>query len=190
MDMQLNRVWRGMHNRCYNENQKSYKNYGAKGIRVCERWHGKQGFKKFLADMGERPEKGTIERIDSRGNYEPSNCRWATRLEQANNKSNNRYITIEGITQTKTQWARQYNIGVAIFHQRLQNGMLPLDALTKPVAKRSNSTLSDDDVREIRDTYPLMTANALGVKFGVSKKAILNILHNRTYQDVQPSKVS
>ena len=190
MNMQLYRVWRGMFNRCYNQNQKSYKNYGAKGIRVCDEWHGKEGFKNFIKDLGERPVGATIERINSRGNYEPSNCRWATRLEQANNKSNNRMITINGLTQTKSQWAKSHNINVSLFHFRVKNGMDPLEALTKPVAKRPNSTLTDDNIVEIRNSYPMITTPNLAKKFGVSKKAILNILHNRTYQDVQTSKAS
>jgi hypothetical protein len=74
-----------MWQRCTNPNHKGYKNYGGRGITVCERW---DSFKNFYADMGEAPEGRSLDRINNDGNYEPSNCRWATRKEQAQNSRN------------------------------------------------------------------------------------------------------
>jgi len=73
--------------RCFNPKTLAYKNYGGRGITVCERWQGEHGFENFLADMGERPAGKTLDRFPNNdGNYEANNCRWATSAEQANNK--------------------------------------------------------------------------------------------------------
>ncbi len=75
-----------MHRRCNNEMCGGYENYGGRGIKVCERWSGPAGFGNFLADMGRRAKNRSLDRINVNGNYEPSNCRWATNKQQANNK--------------------------------------------------------------------------------------------------------
>jgi hypothetical protein len=74
-----------MRSRCRNPKDTSYKDYGGRGITVCKRWQGPQGFQNFLADLGERPRNKTLDRKDVNGNYEPGNCRWATSKEQGNN---------------------------------------------------------------------------------------------------------
>jgi hypothetical protein len=75
--------WQNMIQRCTNPNSTGWKNYGARGIKVCERW---RVFDNFLSDMGKRPDGMTLDRINNDGDYEPNNCRWATRLVQASNQ--------------------------------------------------------------------------------------------------------
>jgi hypothetical protein len=85
--------WSGMQARCYNKNNPKYKDYGGRGIIVCDRWLGRAGFINFYEDLGQRPAKNyTIDRINVNGNYEPSNCRWATPLEQGRNKQSTKYV--------------------------------------------------------------------------------------------------
>lgn len=82
------RAWNGARNRCNNPNNKDYDNYGGRGIRMCERW---SLFQNFLADMGEAPEKLSLDRINNDGNYEPGNCRWATKSQQNFNQRKRKY---------------------------------------------------------------------------------------------------
>jgi len=99
------RIWQGMMERCTNSNFKSWSNYGGRGIQVCERW---REFPNFIADMGPRPsDDHQIDRYpDNDGDYQPGNCRWATREEQQSNTRASRRLTINGVTKTVADWAR------------------------------------------------------------------------------------
>jgi len=98
-------VWRSMRNRCLNPKSRGYENYGGRGIKVCDRWLG--SFDNFKNDMGERLSGMTLERINNDGDYEPSNCRWATRKEQQNNKRNNILMTLNGVTKNVMEWSEE-----------------------------------------------------------------------------------
>lgn len=113
-------IWMGIKARCTCETNSAYKYYGAKGVKVCDAWLN--SFEQFLADMGEAPEGMSIERIDVSGNYEPSNCKWATQEEQANNKTNNRFITWRGKTMTAAQWGRKVGLCSHTILRRLRDG--------------------------------------------------------------------
>ncbi len=121
------RLWVELRQRCNNPNIDAYKWYGARGISVCKRW---SSFDNFLADMGNRPAGMSLDRIDVNGNYEPSNCRWATRSEQANNRRDCRYITYKGKTQTIAQWARQVGISHSSMDKRIRKWGAPIKEVT------------------------------------------------------------
>jgi len=117
-------AWRQMRRRCDYPRDKDYHRYGGRGIKVCDRW---QTYGNFLADMGERPAGMTIDRIDPDGDYEPSNCRWATRKQQAaNRKQTSRYLTFNGMTRSVKEWAAILNVSTTVIHMRLLRNW-PLD---------------------------------------------------------------
>lgn len=117
----LYKVWSAMKERCFKTKHPKYKNYGGRGIKVCDRW--RNSFDKFKADVGDRPTEGhSLDRINNDGNYEPANCRWATREQQARNKRNSKYYTYEGKTQTIRDWADEYAMDPELAAQRAKRG--------------------------------------------------------------------
>ena len=122
------RIWKGMKRRCYNKNDASYSEYGGRGIAICDRW--RNDFLLFLKDMGESPKGLSIERINNQGNYEPSNCRWATPAEQCRNRASNRWYELNGQRKCLTDWADEYGIHPATVSGRLERGWDFYRALT------------------------------------------------------------
>lgn len=125
-------VYDNMKSRCYNQNNHYYKNYGGRGIKICDRWL--ESFWNFAEDMIERPSKEhQLERIDNDGDYSPENCRWATRREQGLNKRSNRLITYQGITKTLSEWSLSTGIHRATLADRIDKlGWSIEDVMTKP----------------------------------------------------------
>ena len=125
-------IWKTMRQRCNNPNNGAYKEYGGRGVKVCKRW---DKFESFYKDMGQRPSsKHQIERLDNDGDYEPSNCVWATQLAQANNKRNTLYITFRGVTKPISDWAREVGIQKTTIRARIFNYKWDVErALTKGV---------------------------------------------------------
>lgn len=119
----LHNIWSGMKARCYNKNHDYYKNYGGRGVTVCEEWRDNfQAFYDWAVSNGYSTEL-TIDRINNDGNYEPSNCRWSTKKEQANNTRKNKRITFNGKTQTLSQWADEYGLSQDLLGERLLRGV-------------------------------------------------------------------
>lgn len=114
------KIWSHMKDRCHNANAKDYRHYGGRGIKVCERWL--ESFENFLADMGVCPPKHQLERINNNGNYEPGNCRWATRTEQMRNTRKNVMLTFQGKTMPISQWAEQLKAQPQTLYSRAKAG--------------------------------------------------------------------
>ena len=128
------RSWAHMRRRCKDQRDNRYDRYGGRGIVVCERWQ--TSFAAFLADMGPKPTpQHSIDRIDNDGNYEPGNCRWATRREQGNNTKRNRLLTLNGETMTVTEWSRKVGIHNRTIRARLARGWTVQDALLAPLTQ-------------------------------------------------------
>ena len=127
------RIWRLIHKRCEDPNDTGYPKYGARGIKVCERW---RDFGSFLEDMGLRPSRRhSIDRIDNNGNYEPGNCRWATAREQSNNRRSSLLLEFQGEWRTQAEWSRYVGIKQATIHMRLKYGW-PMAEVMNPLDRR------------------------------------------------------
>lgn len=140
------RIWEGMRRRCEQKTHLSYPRYGGAGVKVCSRW---KKFENFFADMGPRPSpEYSIDRYPNQsGNYEPGNCRWATKTEQQRNKKNNVFVEYEGERMLLLEVVAKLGVRRGVIYQRLKTGW-PLDeALTTPVrAKRKNKTTIAKDL--------------------------------------------
>lgn len=139
-------IWKGMVDRCYNPENQAYMHYGGRGITVCDEWKNDFFAFNFWAHKNGYRDDLTIDRIDVNGNYEPSNCRWATYKEQAANKrpmeewpsygcrkKHGEQWTIDGRTMYISEWAEEYNISIPLLRYRVKtNGMTPKEALETP----------------------------------------------------------
>lgn len=129
------RSWGSMKARCFNKFDKWYCRYGGRGITVCKRW---MKFENFYLDMGERPLGKSLDRINNNGNYEPANCRWATKTEQMGNKSNNVIYELNGIKDCVSGWSRRLGIKRETLQSRIVRGWSLIDLLTKKIGEHRN----------------------------------------------------
>ena len=133
-------VWLNMRERCFRPTNSAYRNYGARGITVCERW--KDSFENFLADMGPRPSpEHSLDRIDNEGDYTNENCRWTTRDIQNRNSRHNSMLEAFGKRMCAKDWARSIGVHEATIHNRLKAGWPLEDVLGTPsCGKRPSQT--------------------------------------------------
>jgi hypothetical protein len=130
----LYRTWNGMIQRCTHLHNKDYPRYGGRGITVCDRW---MDVRNFIADMGNRPNNSTLDRIDNNKGYSPSNCKWSKPIEQGNNKSNNRTLKLDNtVYSSLAEAARKFNIPESTLRNRLKT-MSFEEAISIPISSKN-----------------------------------------------------
>lgn len=135
--------WIGMLDRCNNPNAEGFAYYGGRGVRVCERWSGTGGLARFIADMGPRKSRDyEIDRIDNNGNYEPGNCRWATRSQQCRNTRRNVMVTHNGETMCITDWATRCGLAPKTLHYRLFKLKWTMDKAMSTPSKKARHVVA------------------------------------------------
>jgi hypothetical protein len=130
-------VWSMMKYRCDKKDHPSYRLYGLRGIKYCERW---KKFKNFLDDMGERPDGLSLDRIDNDGDYCRENCKWATGIEQINNRRNTVWLTLNGERLPRGEWCRRLGLHKGALDHRMRAGWSDKRVLETPFRKRTNRT--------------------------------------------------
>ena len=147
-------AWQSMRDRCSNPNNKSFGRYGGRGITVCKEWDAYVAFRDWSLANG-YSDALSIDRIDNDGNYEPSNCRWATPKQQGNNRGNNRILCYMGESHTTAEWSRILGIHHSTIHGRLNNGWSVDEALStipkkrrKQIRRRNNGSITQSDQQD------------------------------------------
>lgn len=189
-------LWKAMKARCYNPNNKETKRYKGRGILVCEVW--RNSFVQFLKDMGVRPTpKHTLERIRNNEGYSPSNCRWATAKEQANNRRSNRNIKVFGKTMTVAQASIKFQINSKTIRARLELGWSEQDAVTTPslgAGGRRKQVLGEEHPRSKLTEAKVLairrlrlegwTLKSIGERYCITLQAVFAIVKRKTWTHI------
>jgi hypothetical protein len=133
------KTWKSMLDRCELRAHKSFKDYGGRGIRVCDSW---RTYENFVADMGARPDGMQLDRVDNSKGYEPGNCRWSTPKQNCNNRRSSRYLEFKSERRTVAQWARSSGMSPSTLFKRLEDGWSIEKALTQPVKRQRNNAVA------------------------------------------------
>ena len=168
----LYRIWLNMKQRCNNPNNKDYAHYGNRGIKVCTEWENSfDSFRDWAIENGYAAEL-TLDRKNNDRGYCPDNCRWATRKEQVNNRSNNLTFTYKGITHTLVEWSEIYGINSSTLHDRVMRlGYSFEEAISKPMPKIIRSLTYKGKTQSLIDW-----SKELNIPYGTLKSR-LNKLH-------------
>lgn len=176
-------TWRNMKARCYTKSNSDFHSYGGRGVRICERW---MEFWKFVEDMGPKPTpQHSIDRWpDKNGNYEQSNCRWATSGQQSLNTNRNRFLEYEGRRLSICQWADEKGLSRDVLRERLNRGWTIEKALTLPTIQlgKCSRKLTPAQVASIRTDS--MSNRELSELFSVTPDTIRNVRKRRVYADL------
>jgi hypothetical protein len=177
-------AWCAIRSRCYNDKNPGYKNYGGRGVIICEKW--KYDFDSFLLDMGLAPTKQhSIERINNDGNYEPANCKWATPAEQSRNKRNNILVTYNGEELPLKTWCSKLNMTCQTASRYLNRGMTFEDIANNYHGSLVKRWLNESEVIILKAFLKegisyLEIARELMIDQGI----VWRIAQNRTYKNI------
>lgn len=129
------RTWVQMRQRCNNPNNPDFNRYGGRGIKICDRW---KSFDNFYSDMGKRPEKYTLDRMDNNGDYSPENCRWANRREQSINRECTVFVTYNGKTMSLSDWVNElpFKITLKNLYERIVTNKWPIEKAFTTIPKQ------------------------------------------------------
>ena len=183
-DTRLYETWCNMKARCTNPKNTAYHNYGGKGISICKDWEFSfVNFKEWAMNNGYTDEL-TIDRINSKGNYEPSNCRWANRKTQGNNTSRNHIITYNGITKTMSEWSDELDISYTVLRRRINDGWTIKESIETPLIKSNlrnffdkSFTFEERDIMYFNTKYGKFSCQSVSNFFGLSRGSINKYLN-------------
>ena len=176
------RSWISMVQRCTQEGEPQFSDYGGRGITICDRWlHGdgtRGGFECFLADMGERPQGHSLDRFpDVNGNYEPGNCRWASRTQQSRNRRDTLFLTHAGETRPLVEWAERQGLPMSRVHGRLHNGWSKAQAVGFAPPPSRMSPADRKNARLITHAGETMTLGQWATRAGTTSAHICTRLN-------------
>lgn len=179
-------TWSSAIERCHNPTNKSYADYGGRGIAVCERWRA--SFDAFVADMGPRPEGLTLDRIDVNGSYSPDNCRWADRFVQARNKRNTKLSLQDIVDIAKATEEGHRPEAIAVFYGVTGAYVRKLTAGDRPVPLckgAPGAKMTVVQVEEIRARHRAgETPDELALAYAIARTSVYNIIKGRTWKHV------
>lgn len=172
-------IYRGMKTRCYNNKDYHYQWYGAKGIKICDEWlNDFMSFYNWAINNGYKDDL-TIDRINTHGNYEPSNCRWVTTKQQSNNRKNNNLITINGVTHTLSEWSEISGVHHKAIYRKLKKGITGKDLL-KPVTTPKKCKIIQKDLNHnIIKTWDCL--EKIAQETGYKKTPIANVCKKKEH---------
>ena len=179
------RAWLGMKGRCHTPTNPKFRDYGARGICVCDEWMN--NYQSFLSHVGRRPSSShSLGRIDNDRGYEPGNVRWETAQQQSRNRRTAIMLTVNGRTMCVAEWARETGVCEGTLLFRVRSGWSDEEVIGKPVPKRRRPAgrLTTEAVIHIRANYGFLTISSLAMTFGVSRRAVDMVVKGENWSHV------